>query len=135
VIEKSVFINHQSPIAQDIANNPSAMLFPRPPKFLIPLTLYLIAFILILLLVVDYYLLPAADAIKHATPKEKHGLAAYSELLLAITLFILFVGLLLTFRIRRYFLPRKRDLATKTKYVDAWAESAKRMKTPPADST
>jgi hypothetical protein len=53
-------------------------------------------------------------------------------LLLALVLVILVCGILLTFRFGRFFLPRHREPSGPTKYVDAWAESAKRMPTPSA---
>jgi hypothetical protein len=52
-------------------------------------------------------------------------------LVLAILLFILIAGMMLTFRIGRLFFPRQTPPRTQTKYVDAWAESAKRMPVPP----
>src|SRR5437763_537320 len=86
-----------------------------------------LAFILglagLLVLVCWYYLLPAMDAARTATTMEKRGPMAYSWLMLAVVLFILFAGLILTFRIGRFFFPRKTAPRTQTKYVDAWAEA------------
>ena len=48
-------------------------------------------------------------------------------------LFILFAGVVLTFRFGRLLLSRSSDAPTKTEYVDAWAESGKRVQVPPAD--
>ena len=81
------------------------------------------------------YLLPALDAAKNAAPAERKALAAHARLLLAVVLFILIAGILLTFRFGRFFFPRQRDGEARkpTQYVDAWAESARRMETPPAD--
>ena len=72
------------------------------------------------------------DAVKNANPAEKKSLVATSRLLLALVLVILICGILLTFRFGRFFLPRQRQPSRPTKYVDAWAESAKRMPTPSA---
>ena len=95
--------------------------------------LFLFGFTVLIVLVSYYYLLPAMEAALGATPREKRGLAAYARLLLVIVLFILFAGLIITFRIGRFFLPRSAPPPSTTKYVDAWAESAKRMKVPDTD--
>lgn len=93
---------------------------------------FLIGFAVLIYVVSDWYLLPALDAAQGATTAEKRQLSAYSRLLLAIVLVILICGILLTFRFGRFFFPRQRDARRPTKYVDAWAESGKRMQTPPA---
>ena len=92
--------------------------------------LFLIGFATLIVFVSFYYLMPAMDAALSAGPKERRHLAAYSWLLMSLVLFILFVGLMLTFRIGRFFFPRSAPPPSKTKYVDAWAESGKRMSVP-----
>jgi 4-amino-4-deoxy-L-arabinose transferase-like glycosyltransferase len=77
-----------------------------------------------------YYLLPAMAAASDADDKGRKSLAAHSTLLLAVILVILLCMLVMTFRVGRWFLPRKTEPRTRTKYVDAWAESARRMETP-----
>jgi len=52
-------------------------------------------------------------------------------MLLAIILFILIAGIILTFRFGRYFTPRLGEKAKPTEYVDAWAESGRRVSVPP----
>ena len=47
-----------------------------------------------------------------------------------LVLFILFVGLMMTFRIGRFFFPRSTPPPAKTQYVDAWAESGTRISVP-----
>ena len=96
--------------------------------------LFLFGFTVLIVLVSYYYLLPAMEAAQGATPREQRGLAAYSRLLLVVVLFILFAGLVVTFRIGRFFQPRSTPPPAKTKYVDAWAESGKRMQAPPRDN-
>ena len=49
----------------------------------------------------------------------------------ATRFFVLFGGLLIAFRIGRFFIPRPVAGRKKTEYVDAWAESGRRMGTPP----
>jgi len=95
--------------------------------------LFLFGFGILIVIVSHYYLLPAMEAAAGATPREKRGLAAYSRLLLVVVLFVLFAGLVITFGIGRMFLPRNRPPPAKTEYVDAWAESAKRVKVPEED--
>jgi predicted MFS family arabinose efflux permease len=94
---------------------------------------FLCVFALLLAIVCSYFLLPAADAARTADASGRHQIAAYSRLLLTIILFILFVGLTLTFRTARFFFPRPGEKRSQTTYTDAWAESAKRMKLPPDD--
>ncbi|MGB7160873.1 MAG: hypothetical protein WBD40_22610 [Tepidisphaeraceae bacterium] len=92
--------------------------------------LFFAGFAALISLVSFYYLMPAMDAALDADPKQRRGLAAYSWLLMALVLFILFVGLMLTFRFGRFFFPRSAPPPSKTKYVDAWAESGKRISVP-----
>jgi hypothetical protein len=92
------------------------------------LIVFLAAFFVLLLIVVNYYLLPAMQVVKQATPTEKRWLQAASALLLAVVLFVLGVGLVMVFRVGRFFLPHPHGQRTETKYIDAWAESAKRVK-------
>jgi hypothetical protein len=88
----------------------------------------------VLAVVVAYYTLaPGMEAAKDASPQEKRTLVAWYRLLLAVLLFILIAGLALTFRFGRFFFPRSTPPRVKTPYVDAWAESARRMDVPPAD--
>jgi hypothetical protein len=109
----------------------------RPPRGAIHWAVlsFLLAFSALLLLVIWYYLVPAADAARVASPPDKARLRAVSALLLAVILFVLLVGLILTFRVGRFFFPRPPAKPIKTEYVDAWAESGKRLKIPPSDPT
>jgi type II secretory pathway component PulF len=86
--------------------------------------IFLAGFAVLIVLVANFYLLPAFEAAQKATPIEKHGLSAYSRLLLAILLVMLVAGLVLSAKLGRLFLPKSGP--TKTKYVDAWTESGKR---------
>ena len=88
---------------------------------------------LLIVLVSRWYLLPALEVFPDATVTEKRQLSAHSSLLLAIILVILLAGILLTFRFGRYFVPRAGERQKPTQYVDAWAESAKRVSVPPRD--
>jgi hypothetical protein len=54
-------------------------------------------------------------------------------LLLFVLLFILFAGVVITFRFGRLLFPRAAAPRTQTQYVDAWAESARRMQVPPEE--
>jgi hypothetical protein len=91
----------------------------------------MVGFTILLAYVSKWYLIPAMQAAQDATGPEKRTLVAHSRLLLAVILFILLAGILLTFRFGRYFVPRVGEKAKPTKYVDAWAESAKRVSVPP----
>jgi hypothetical protein len=96
------------------------------------LLIFLLGFLALLIVVSRFYLLPALEAANRATPDEKRWLSAASMLLLAVILFTIIVGLLLVFRVRRHFTPPPRA-RTKTQYIDAWAESARRMPDAPND--
>ena len=87
----------------------------------------------LIVIVANYFLIPAADAARTADVAGKRQLSAVATLLLAILLFIMLIGLLMTFRIRRFFQPPETAARTKTEHIDAWAESARRMTTPPSD--
>ena len=98
---------------------------------------FLIVFIILLIIVARYTLIPGLDAISRqdTTPEEKRSLVAWFRLLLFVLLFILFVGIVMTFRFGRLFFPRPTEPRTKTQYTDAWAESGRRMQVPPEDRT
>jgi len=96
---------------------------------------FLIFFTILLIGIATYTLKPGMEAATRPgiTAQEKHRLVAWYRLLLTVVLFILFAGLILTVRIGRFFFPRERAELPKTQYVDAWAESAKRVQVPPDD--
>ena len=94
---------------------------------------FLVVFTAMALAVAYYAMRPAAEVAQSATDEEKRRIVAWFRLLLAVLLFILFAGLVLTFRFGRLFFPRATGPRVKTQYVDAWAESAKRVRIPPAE--
>ena len=96
--------------------------------------LFLAGFGVALAVLSHVYLLPALREAQVASPKERERLAGGALLVLVVVMFVLVAGLLLTFRIGRFFFPRDVPRRKPTEYVDAWAESAKRMPTPPAES-
>ena len=81
-----------------------------------------------------YYLLPALEAYLQAhragDQTGKKAISATSALLLSVILVVLLAGLILTFRVGRFFFPRVTPPRTRTKYVDIWAESGKRFEAP-----
>jgi len=95
--------------------------------------LFLVVFSILLVIVSNTYLLPAVRAARTAAPPQRRELAAWSVLILTVLLVVLLGGLFLTMRLSRFFFPAKQPPRTKTTYVDAWSESAKRMPTPPAE--
>jgi len=96
---------------------------------------FLVVFTVLLIVVTSYVLIPGLEAIQDPklTPEEKRSLQAWYRLLLFVLLFILFAGVVLTYRFGRLFFPRPTTPRTQTQYVDAWAESARRMQVPPDD--
>jgi hypothetical protein len=93
----------------------------------------MVAFAVLLWFVSRWYLIPALQAFQVASGDQKRQLAAHARLVLAIILFILVAGILLTFRFGRYFAPRLGEKSKPTQYVDAWAESARRVAVPSRD--
>ena len=89
---------------------------------------YLLGFAVLITFIAWYFLIPAMQAATDATPRQRQQLSATSLLLMAVVLLIVFVGIVLTFRISRFFFPRPPHQPTKTQYVDAWAESARRVR-------
>jgi formate hydrogenlyase subunit 3/multisubunit Na+/H+ antiporter MnhD subunit len=94
---------------------------------------FMAGFAVLIAFVSRWYLIPAIRAAQVATGEQKRQLAANAWLLLAIILFILVAGIFLTFRFGRYFTPRLGEKSKPTQYVDAWAESARRVSVPPRE--
>jgi len=95
---------------------------------------FLVGYVALLVVVSHYYLIPALNVVHDASPTERRWLSASSALLLAVVLFIILVGILLAFRVSRFFFPRPSIAREKpTLYVDAWSESAKRLQSAPPD--
>jgi cytochrome b561 len=106
---------------------------PRAGRIYWGVLFFMLGFVALLLIVSRAYLMPALQvaADPAITPVERTGLAAYSWLLLILVLMILIIGLLLTIRVKGFFV-RSRE-PTRTQYVDAWAEAGRRAKAPPAE--
>ena len=105
------------------------------PRWRFPwgLFLFLLAFAGLIFIVSRWYLLPAAQSVAGATPQEQRLLGATSRLLLAVILFVVGAGIVITFRVGRFFFPRHAPPGkSKTQYVDAWAESGRRLRDVPA---
>ena len=99
----------------------------RPSRMLWGVVIYLLGFLVLILAVSRYYLIPALVAEQSATPEQRRVLVAHSWLILSLVLFVLLVGLLLTFRVSRFFFPKNRERAKPTQYVDAWQEAGRRL--------
>jgi Na+/phosphate symporter len=96
---------------------------------------FLIAFAGLLIFVSYYYLFPAMEAFAQTTTTapQKRVLAAHAALVLALLLFVLLVGLLLSLRMGRFFFPARRQRAKPTHYPDAWAEAGRRIEVEPRE--
>lgn len=88
---------------------------------------FLLGFVALLVFVSRHYLMPALEAYSNADPDGRQQLAAVSALMLAILLITIIIGLLLAFRVRRFFKVEPGARAEPTKYVDAWKEAGKRV--------
>lgn len=105
----------------------------RPPRSIWPMVAFLVGAAILIWVVADQFLIPAMEAAQDATVRQKRHLMAWARLLLAIVLVILCVGIILLFRIRRFFFPSPVSKRQKTEYIDAWAEAGKRATAPSAD--
>jgi len=106
---------------------------PPPGKMHWAVLAFLLGFLALLVFVCFYYLLPALRVYQHASHADQQRLRAWSTLLLAILLVMLLCGLILTFRIGRFFFPRADRRRTHTRYVDVWAEAGRRFQPPDSD--
>ena len=102
-------------------------------RTIIAVLIYLVGFLLLLTLVSHFYLIPATQVYAGADPRARKLLSADATLIMMVILLLLFVGLLITFRISRFFRPRPNTPNKPTEYVDAWKEAARRLKTPDPD--
>jgi hypothetical protein len=105
----------------------SLLYYLRPRRSSWGAIVFMVACAVLIAIVSRYYLIPALDAARHATPREKRWLAASSRLLLSVVLFVVLAGLLMVFRVGRFFFPRNPPPRVRTQYIDAWSESAKRL--------
>lgn len=102
----------------------------RPARIHWATLAFLLGFSVLLIFICYYYLFPALEAARQASPEEKRTLSAHATLLLAVVLVILLSGIILTFRIGRFFFPGAAAKRERTKYTDAWAEAGRRLDPP-----
>ncbi len=105
----------------------------RPGRSPLAVLIYLAGFVILLVVISRLYLLRALPAYNAADPQQRKLMGLHALLILSLVLLILLIGLLFTFRIGRFFSPRTSSRPKPTKYVDAWSESAKRLKMPEKD--
>jgi nitric oxide reductase large subunit len=99
----------------------------RSGRTILAVLCFLTLFVILLLLVSHFYLQPGLEAAKHMNHEQLREQAAEAMLVFMLLMTLLVVGLLLTFRISRFFFPRPTVPRTHTKVVDAWAEAGQRM--------
>lgn len=102
-------------------------------RIIIAVTVYLVGFTLLLLAVSHFYLIPAYKAFAAGNPAQQKALSITAALVLTLILFILLAGLLLSFRVGRFFWRKTSHRPAPTKYTDAWKESGRRMELPNRD--
>src|SRR4029079_1940110 len=90
---------------------------PRLRQSLWAMVVFLAGFSALISVVSHYFLIPALLASHDATPAEKRLLSGSAALLMAVVLFILCVGIMLVFRVRRFFFPSASPARTKTQYI------------------
>src|SRR4051812_41285750 len=101
-----------------IPMSPRLPLASRAGRTYWAILIYLVVFALLLLGVMRFYLFPAIQAAQTASPEDRRRLAAVALLVMIVVLFVLGAGLVLTFRIGRFFLPRPGVPRKRTEYVD-----------------
>lgn len=94
---------------------------------------FFVLFTLLLLLVYRFYMIPWIAESQHASKSHLRKMSAEALLLMCVLLSILFSGLLVTFRISRFFVQPPAEKRTQTKVVDAWSEAGRRMENEPAE--
>ena len=99
----------------------------RSGRTILAVLCFLVLFTLLLVLVNYIYVMPGLEQAKHMNHEQRRKLAANAMLVLMLLLTLLVVGLLITFRISRFFFPRPTVPRAHTKVVDAWAEAGQRM--------
>lgn len=102
----------------------------RPARIHWATLAFLFGFSVLIVFICYYYLFPAMEAARQATPQERRTLSVHATLLLAVVLVILLAGIILTFRIGRFFFPGPVAKREQTKYTDAWAEAGRRLDPP-----
>ena len=85
---------------------------------------FLFTFAILVIAVCYYFLFPALQAAKTATPQDKAKLRAYSALLLAIILVVLICGTLLTVRIGRFFFSGPAELRSEDSLLGSLGQHA-----------
>jgi hypothetical protein len=89
--------------------------------------IYLLGFAALALVFLHYYLLPAYRASQHADIHARRQIGAVSALMLSVFLIYLLCGVILTFRVGRFFFPRPGSKRVTTTYIDAWKEAGRRL--------
>lgn len=92
---------------------------------------FLVGTAILIVILSRFYLIPAWEASINADVAGKRQLSASAALLLTVVLFILAVGALLAFRVRRMFTSTGTDPRQKTEYIDAWKEAGRRAQAAP----
>jgi formate hydrogenlyase subunit 3/multisubunit Na+/H+ antiporter MnhD subunit len=112
---------------------PSSVSSPtrRHGQSILGVVAYLVGLVILLVIVSKIYLIPALRAVPTADPGGRRELGAVAWLMLSLVLLYMILGMMLTVRFGRLFFPRNREPRVKTQYVDAWAESAKRLNAKP----
>lgn len=105
----------------------------RSGRSILAVLVFLSLFCALLALVVLFYVNPMLEHASHLDKnipeqlQKRHAIAANAMLVLMLLLTLLVIGLLMTFRISRFFFPPPTLPRTRTKVIDAWAEAGKRM--------
>jgi hypothetical protein len=95
---------------------------------------FFVLFTVLLLLVYKFYMVPWIAEAQHASKPHLRKMSAEALLLMCVLLAILLSGLLVTFRISRFFVEPPSGKRSQTKVVDAWSEAGKRLENdPPGD--
>jgi hypothetical protein len=105
----------------------------RSGRTLVGVIGFFVLFTILLLMVYKFYTIPWIAEAKHASKSHLRKMSAEALLLMCVLLAILFSGLLVTFRISRFFVSPPGGKRSQTKVVDAWSEAGRRMEDRPTE--
>lgn len=112
------------------------MAMPPPNRFHWTIFWFLCGFIVLLVVISYWWLIPGLAAAADASPVRKNQLALLSLLLMLMLLTIIGSAMVLLFGVAKRVFPRKDALRSTTTYSDAWAEAGRRARVPrPEDSS
>jgi hypothetical protein len=88
---------------------------------------FLLGFAVLLVGTLHFFLVPVMKAAQHADAEHRRRLGAMAWLMMTVLLVYLICGLILAFRVGRFFLPRPGEPRVRTRHTDIWSEAGRRL--------